>query len=508
MHDASFLKSLSPEKRETLLTELRKALSGEYGHIGFDGRRIAKATDVVGVTTDLQTLPVPLEAPAQLLYPVLTPLRNMIPRKVQGGPAITFRQILGINTKKTWGSVPEASATASGRNSHIAFTEKNATTNFKTIEQENFVTPEAEFGGNWNGQNFNNREFATLACLQSTFLAEELVMLGGNEDPLGAVTSASIRLSTRQEAAGGGALTDGTAYFVTIAPVTLQGYSSGAKGQVGGVDSVGEGISAEASITTAAAGSPGDKSLTVTWQPILGCPAYNVYVGTVTGVANAKYYATVGGNSVIITEVPATGNRPNAADKTGNPDDYDGLYKLSAQGYQLDLGGASLSGDNTTGVEEIDVLFKAWWDTHRLSPDLLLVHSTERKAINQVVMGSQTPVVRVDGTFGDSQINAGMAVKSVLNPYMNKDVTILTHPNAVPGTILALTQNLGENYPNARIGSNLEMRLGYDYRRIEFARSKRADEFGVDVFGALINQAPFAIGAITGIGPYVKPVTP
>src|SRR5215831_4383893 len=52
-----------------------------------------------GAATGLQVYD--LEAPAKLLYPVLTPLRNKIPR-VGGGRGIqaNWRAITGINTNK------------------------------------------------------------------------------------------------------------------------------------------------------------------------------------------------------------------------------------------------------------------------------------------------------------------------------------------------------------------------------------------------------------------------
>ena len=157
MYDITALQRLTPEQRATVLGEVRKALAGEYGVYGSDNVLRKDATNSVGVTTGLGALPIPLDAPAKLLYPILTPFRNMFPREVKGGNSTTFRQITGINTQKRWASVPEASTSVTGRNNPIAFNEKDVTFNYKTLEEENLLTPEAEFGGQFPGQDFGNR---------------------------------------------------------------------------------------------------------------------------------------------------------------------------------------------------------------------------------------------------------------------------------------------------------------------------------------------------------------
>ena len=144
-------------------------------------------------------------------------------------------------------------------------------------------------------------------------------------------------------------------------------------------------------------------------------------------------------------------------------------------------------------------MFKQMWTSHKVSPDLLVVHADQRDSIDNAVFTSGAPLVRLNAQYGEGKITGGLAVDSLLNRYFGKQVPILTHPDAVPGTILAICQNLGEYYPNARIANNLEVRLAWDYRKIDYARSKRAEEFGIDCRGCLVNYAPFALGKITGV---------
>lgn len=504
MNDLEIVRKMAPEQRELLFSELQKSLSGEYGGITNSGQRIQKdATNNIGVTIGLGLLGAPLEAPAKLLYPVTTPLRNRLPRRTVGGNGVTYRKITGINTGKVWASVAEASDSTSGRNSRISFNEADTTVTFKTLESENMLTPEAQFGANsliTPGQNFDAQGFSTLALLQSHMISEEYLLLGGNVSALGNVAGVT-KTGVTQGAIDLGTLTPATTYYVWVAPLTLQGYYASVQGQVGGVDQQGIGTATEFSMATEANGVAGDESLTVTWTEVRGAVAYAVYLGESSGIANAKYSQTVTTNWARITDVP-TGVRPNGTDKTANALDFDGIIPQSeatTAGYFLSLDNATFTGDSTTGVEEIDVALKYFYDTYKVSPAEILVNTAQKKKIDQIVSGSAAPIMRIEASAGALDVKGTIGVKSVMNRYMNTEVPVTVHPFMPPGTALFVSYGLGEYYPNANISSNLEMLLAWDYRRIEFARAKRADEFGIDHRGALVCRAPFALGALTNI---------
>lgn len=464
------------------------------------------ATNQLGVVTGLGLVPYPLEAPAKLLYPVLTPLRNMIPRSVVGGASLYYKRVTGINTTKIWGSVAQATSNTTGRNAPIAYNEKDVTETWKSFGMESFFTPEAQRGASSTvvpGQNFNAEEFATLSCLQATMLAEEKLILGGNNTALGNVSGVT-KSGVTQDATGIGSLTAATTYFITVTALTLQGYFQGVQGQVAAVDQAGEGTGTEVSIATTTGGTAGDKAIKVTWTPVRGAVAYNVYIASTTGAANSKYVATTTQNLYDITSVPA-GNRINAADQTANANDFNGLIAIaeaSTSGYFASLGGATaatFTGDNKTGVNEIDTMLKSLWDSYRLGPGVLVAQSTERKKISQIVLGSSTPVFRVQLEAGSSSVTGGIFVNSILNPYTGEEVPLMTHPDIPQGTLLALTFDLGKWYPNANIVSNIEMKLAWDYQREDFARTARRTDFGVYASGGLVVRFPSALGAITCI---------
>ena len=140
------------EDRKTVAEALRKALSGEFGLTKLSPEETNElrktVTNNLGVNTALSLYGIPLQVPAKMLYTVVSPWRNKFPRSVTGGVNFSYRQITGINTKHVWGSVPEASASVTGRNTRISYNAEPLTTvTYKTLEMETILTREALFGG-------------------------------------------------------------------------------------------------------------------------------------------------------------------------------------------------------------------------------------------------------------------------------------------------------------------------------------------------------------------------
>lgn len=464
------------------------------------------ASGVQGVTTGLGTLPYPLEAPAKLLYPILTPLRNRIARRVVGGRSLYWKVITAINTAGIWGSVAEATASTTGRNTVIKYNEADKTSAFKNVEMESFYTEEAMYGGQSTivpQENFDNAEFATLSCLQSTMRAEELLDLGGNITALG--TPAAVTTTT---ATTGGTLAAAT-WRVRMSALTLQGYLFGsaqtpgtqANGRSGGVDSTGETIASTAAsqITTGST-----STITATGVALRGAVGYNWYIDD--GAAGAYKWAA---NTVVATYTflaVGTGNPSNTADQTANALDYDGIiaqtHLSTNNAYWKDFAAATLTGDNQFGIAALNDMFLDRWLAYKTGMTALLISANIAKKISTLVVGSTSPVFRIQAPGGGIQaanIAAGTFVGSVLNPYMMEDVPLVIHPDLPDGMILGLCEDLGRYYPNANISANLEMMLCWDYQREDFAYVARKREFGVSFSGGLVIRAPFAFGAIVNI---------
>ena len=114
-----------------------------------------------------------LEPGAKLLFPVLTPLRNDIPRVTgRGGIQANWRAITGINTSSV-----RAGISAGNRGGLIAVTTQDYNAVYKGIGLEANVDFEAVYAG----QGFDDlRAVAAQTLLESLMLQEEEIILGGN----------------------------------------------------------------------------------------------------------------------------------------------------------------------------------------------------------------------------------------------------------------------------------------------------------------------------------------
>jgi hypothetical protein len=519
----------TPEAATALASEMRKAARGEYGLFDMsvngmgrymtpaevtaqygtekaeDGTIRKDATNQIGVVTGLGLLGVPLEVPAKLLTPFPTLLVNRIPRRSTGGASVTFRKITAVNSTNIWPSVAEAADSTTGRNSRIARNEANITFNYKSFEMEDMITPEAIFGSNSRitpGQDFQAEDFARLTLLLSTKVAEEKVMLGGNVSALGQVAGIT-KTGITQQPTTDGTLANATNYNIQVSALTLQGYLNASKGGA----ALGENAPAAATvIATTAGGNAGDESLTITWTPVRGAVAYNVFVKT--GGAALWQQTVTTTYAVILAE--GAGAVVNVGDLSANALDYDGVIAQCTKaafgpGYYTALattatGNATLTTDSKGGIAEFDTMFKSLYDTYKVGLDELFVNTSQKEEVDRITVGSAAPIYRIDATAGDLNITGSLGIRDVNNRYMGNKVPVTVHPFLPPGTILGVSYGLGPFYTQANVGENIVMFLGWDYRSITFGLAKRAIELGIDFNGALVVYAPFALASITNVG--------
>src|SRR5712671_6976663 len=157
-----------------------------------------------------------LQAPAQHLYPFVTPIRNVMPRIGGGvGSMTNWRQVNAIigSGFDSMGWVPEGQ-----RSGAMSYSTSNKSASFVTIGEEDAATFEAIAAG----RGFEDIQ-ARMAfrLLQKMMLKEEMAILAGNASlnlgiPATPVVSAVTNAAT---------LPTGT-YFVKVACLTLEGYQN------------------------------------------------------------------------------------------------------------------------------------------------------------------------------------------------------------------------------------------------------------------------------------------
>ena len=131
-----------------------------------------------------------LEAGAKLLYPVITPLRNRIPRvSGAGGIQANWRGITGINTTNM--SVGVGGGNRSGV---MSSTTKDYIAAYRTIGLEDYATFEAELAA----QGFDDlKARAVEGLLRALMIGEEKVILGGNSSvALGTTPTPTLATAT------------------------------------------------------------------------------------------------------------------------------------------------------------------------------------------------------------------------------------------------------------------------------------------------------------------------
>lgn len=460
-----------------------------------------------------------LEAPAKRLYPVITPLRNRIPR-VGGGMGIqaNWRAITGINVNGISGGVGEGN-----RGGVIATSTADYMAAFRTIGLEDYVTFEADSAG----RGFEDVKAAAVeGLLRSLMIQQERIIVGGNASQ-GLGTTPTPTLGTATTGGGIGAT---VTVHVRCVALTLEGYLNSSiaggipAGQIsrtnadGSTDSYGGGTAAISTDASIATGAGTTNSITGTVTPVAGAVAYAWFWGA--GATSATLGAITTINSVLITtaagagtQTPATAGVNWASDYSQNSLVYDGLlaqiFKSNSNAYlyQMATGtagtGTPLTADGNGGIVEIDAALKAFWDNYRLSPTDIYVNSQEQENMTKKILGNSgsNGAQRFTIDVKDGLIAGGFKVTSYLNKFAMDGATelpIRLHPNIPAGTIMFYTDKLP--YPLSNVSNVLQVKMRKGYYQMEWPMRSRKYEYGVYSDEVLQNYFPPAFGLITNIG--------
>jgi hypothetical protein len=469
-------------------------------------------------TTGLQAYN--LEAPSKKLYPVLTPLRNSIPR-IGGGYAIqaNWKSITNINVNNVRAGISEGK-----RGGVITHALSEYFAAFRAIGLENNVTFEA----NYASQNFEDlKALAVQQTLEGTMIQEERTILGGNT---------SVQLGTTPTptlSAGSAGLLPAATYSVICVALSLQAYldtvgvnngsigsyfnaaTAQVPGQItrtnadGTTDTFGGG-SAQQSAAASVVVSSSTGSITATVTPVNGAVGYAWFAGS---AGSEKLVGVTSINSFVITASAASGAQAAsslaASDNSTCALDFDGLLTQAfkpgsnAYVYTMPTGtagtGTGLTSDGAGGIVEFEQAFVNFYNRYRLSPTVIYVSTQELVNITKKIVGnSGAPLLRLttDAT-NPGNLQAGVRVAEYLNKVTGTKIPVVIHPNMPAGTVFFHTEKLP--YPMSNVGNVVQMLMRQDYYQIEWPLKSRKYEYGVYADGVLQHYAPFAMGIITNI---------
>lgn len=455
-----------------------------------------------------------LEAGAKFLYPVLTPLRNSIPRvSGKGGIQANWRAVTAINTAGL-----DIGVSIGNRNAVQAVATQDYTASYKGIGIETNVDFEAQYAG----MGFDDiRAIAAKTGLESLMIGEEKRILGGNtSNGLGQTPNAVLATATT-----GGALPATTTYSVIVIALSYDAVQTGSvvngvNGLItrtntdGSTDTFGGGAAKKSSSVTIETGAGSANLITATVAPVVGAAGYAWYwgaagsevLGAITTVNSVSIGAAAGGTQTAASMSSGTDYSTNSlafdglltqALKSGS-----GAY-VSYQATGTAGVGTPLTADNTGGVVEIDAAFKSMWDNYRLGPDTIWVNSQEALNISKKILqgGTQDSNLKFFIAAQQGAMGGGVMIKQYLNRFSMgaaQAVDIKIHPYMPAGMILMTANTLP--YPLSNVSNVMQVRTRQDYYQIEWPLRSRRYEYGVYADEVLQHYFPPAMAVIGNIG--------
>lgn len=457
-----------------------------------------------------------LQAPAKNLYPVATPIRNVIPRVGGGtGLATNWRQVNSIAGSgfDSVGWIPEGQ-----RSGQMSYNTSNKSASYVTLGEEDGATFEAISAG----RTFEDVQARmVMRLLQKTMLKEEMAILGGNNSmQLNTATTPTL------SAAGTGATLPAATYSVIVVGLTLEGWRNSAvtasigvatQKTVTGADGKTYTINGGSSMKSASATQAVTlgQTLSATTAYLQGAVAYAWFVGT---VGNELLQSITPINSAIFNVALTTGTQNASAitvDNSTNSTAFDGLMttalKANSGAYVQALAtgtagtGSTLTASGRGSVVEIDNMLMSMWNTSQVTPDVLYVNSQQlRNITDKVLSGGTGPLLNYFQTpqQGEYAMTAGGTVQYYYNPFMlegGQRIPIKIHPFMAPGSIVGWSQTLPIQYQSNEVPTVAEIKERVGFYSVDWPLTTRQRQTGVYVEEVLAVYAPFTFGIIQNI---------
>jgi hypothetical protein len=450
-----------------------------------------------------------LEAPAKLLTPRPTPLRNRIPRKKGVGTSHRVKRILGYTgtgtggVGQTWPGITETSTQAFGsinyeRGKLISYAADDLVLPYNSYSLSDSVS----FDANFSGMGYQDlRQLSSTSTLYATMLMEERMMLmarGTASGYSGALAAPTFTLASPVASGSQTAIAANTYYVNVTSDAGISG------------SGFGESILGTEANTVVASGDV----LTITVATaVSGALGYNIYVGTATGAANLKYVGTLKGAGTFTvqgaTSIQRTGNTAPltttgaaasraAADTSAYATGYDGILP-TVLGANSGFNNAINSTFSTSNPgAEYQTVFAGLYDSVKADPDLVLLNGNDRKQLSDAIKSGSTANYRLTidnpGTGGTTY---GSIVTGLQNEVTGKSVDLEVHPWLPQGVSPVLSFTLP--IPDTEVSDVWSNFMVQDYMGIQWPVTQFAYEFSTYFRGTFFCTAPAWNGAVSGI---------
>jgi len=450
-----------------------------------------------------------LEAPAKLLTPRPTPLRNRIPRKKGVGTSHRVKRILGYTgtgtggVGQTWPGITQSTTTAFGsinfeRGPQITYAADDLILPYNSYSLSDAVS----FDANFSGLGYQDlRQLSSTSTLYATMLMEERMMLmarGTASGYSGTMAAPTFTLAS-PVASGSQVALANTTYYVNV--TTDAGISA---------NGFGESILGTEASTAVASGDV----LTVTVStPVVGALGYNIYVGTATGAANLTYQGTLKGTGTFTIQgasaqgltgnnAPFTTNGAAASRAATNTSayatGYDGILPTVLgpnTGFNNAING-TFSTSNPGA--EYQTVFANLYQNVKADPDVVLMNGNDRKQLSDAIKNGSTANYRLTiNDPGTSGTTYGSIVTGLQNEVTGKSVDIMVHPwlNSGVSPVLSFTLPI----PDTEVSDVWANFMVQDYMGIQWPVTQFQYEFSTYFRGTFFCTAPAWNGAVSGI---------
>jgi hypothetical protein len=441
-----------------------------------------------------------LEAPAKLLTPRPTPIRNKIARKKGVGTSHRIKKITGYTGTGTggqgniWPGITESTTNTFGsiayeRGPQISYTAEDAIFPYFSYSLSDSVS----FDANFSGLGYQDlRQLSSTSTLYATMLMEERMMLmarGTASGLSGALAAPTVTLTAASAGTGQVALANNT-YYVYVTS------DAGAFGQ--------------SVLSTVASQATTSQLLNISVTSVAGALGYRVYVGTASGAANAKYVGRIAGTTGTLQGPTSTNTLGDnlvfsttgvaastvVADTSAYATGYDGIIPQIISGGVVNSVNSVFSTSNP-GVEFQNV-FSTLYNTVKADPDEIFLNGADRKQLSDAIKNGSTANYRLNLTQTEAGDYVGGAVIGGLyNEITGKLVDLTVHPWLPQGVAPVMSYTLP--IPDTEVSDVWAAVNVQDYMGIQWPVTQFAYETSTYFRGTLVGYAPAWNGIVTGI---------
>jgi len=446
-----------------------------------------------------------LEAPAKLLTPRPTPLRNKIVRKKGVGTSHRIKVISGYTGTGTGGvgstfpGITDSTTTTFGsvsylRGPKISYAGYDQAFNYKQFSLSDAVPFSAQF----QGQGYQDiRQLSQTSVLYASMLMEERMLLmsrSTDSGASGALAAPTVTLSAATAGTGQAGLGLGS--------VTLYVYATSDAGAFG--ESVLSTVASQA-VTNA-------QVLTISVNNVAGALGTKIYVGTSTGAANAHYVGRItsltgtlqGATSTVTTGDNLVYNTTGTLASTISGDTsafatgYDGILPVVLGANSGSINEINSVFSTSNPGSEFQKVFSQLYDNVKADPDEVLLNGSDRKQLSDAIKSGSNANYRLNISQDEiGGVVLGDVVTGLQNEVTGKGVSLTVHPWLPQGVAPVLSYTLP--IPDTNVSDVWSVFNTQDYMAIEWPVTQFAYETSTYWNGTFVCYAPAWNGVVSGI---------